>query len=202
MTEIRESDLHFTPDEVAAFLDKAMGLNLSSENIAALKARTEGWIAGLQLAALSIQGFKRSSHITDFVNKFTGSDRYIQDYLADEVLQQRPKGTRDFLLQTLILNRLCGPLCDAVTKRENSQAILEAFEAASLFIVPLDNERRWYRYHHLFADLLRQRLQQDPPYTLSNTILKLGEETMTVKERRTISALGTIRIFLTGLWPF
>jgi len=196
MTEIRESDLHFTPDEVAAFLDKAMGLNLSSENIAALKARTEGWIAGLQLAALSIQGFKRSSHITDFVNKFTGSDRYIQDYLADEVLQQRPKGTRDFLLQTLILNRLCGPLCDAVTKRENSQAILEAFEAASLFIVPLDNERRWYRYHHLFADLLRQRLQQDPPYTLSNTILKLGEETMTVKERRTISALGTIRIFL------
>jgi LuxR family maltose regulon positive regulatory protein len=196
MTEIRESDLHFTPDEVAAFLDKAMGLNLSSENIAALKARTEGWIAGLQLAALSIQGLKRSSHITDFVNKFTGSDRYIQDYLADEVLQQRPKGTRDFLLQTLILNRLCGPLCDAVTKRENSQAILEAFEAASLFIVPLDNERRWYRYHHLFADLLRQRLQQDPPYTLSNTILKLGEETMTVKERRTISALGTIRIFL------
>ena len=163
MTEIRADDLRFTLDEVAAFLDKVMGLNLSAENVAALETRTEGWIAGLQLAALSMQGLKQSSDVTDFVNSFTGSDRYIQDYLADEVLQRRPKGTKDFLLKTSILNRLSGPLCDAVTKQKNSQAILEALEAANLFIVPLDNERRWYRYHHLFADLLRQRLRQSPP---------------------------------------
>jgi LuxR family maltose regulon positive regulatory protein len=163
MTEIRADDLRFTLDEVATFLDKAMGLDLSAENVAALETRTEGWIAGLQLAALSMQGLKQSSDVTDFVNSFTGSDRYIQDYLADEVLQRRPKGTKDFLLQTSILNRLSGPLCDAVTKQKNSQAILEALEAANLFIVPLDNERRWYRYHHLFADLLRQRLRQQQP---------------------------------------
>jgi LuxR family maltose regulon positive regulatory protein len=160
MTEIRADDLRFTLDEVATFLDRAMGLDVSAENVAALEARTEGWIAGLQLAALSMKGLKQSSDVTDFVNRFTGSDRYIQDYLTDEVLRQRPKGSKDFLLQTSILNRLSGPLCDAVTRQKNSQAILEALEAANLFIVPLDNERRWYRYHHLFSDLLRQRLQQ------------------------------------------
>ena len=163
MTEIRAADLRFTLDEITTFLDKVMGLNLSAENVAALETRTEGWIAGLQLAALSMQGLKRSGDVTDFVNSFTGSHRYIQDYLADEVLQQRPKGTKDFLLQTSILNRLSGPLCDAVTEQKNSQAILEALEAANLFIVPLDNERRWYRYHHLFADLLRQRLRHQQP---------------------------------------
>ena len=163
MTEIRAHDLRFTHDEISTFLDKVMGLNLSAENVAALETRTEGWIAGLQLAALSMQGLKRNGDIADFVNSFTGSDRYIQDYLADEVLQQRPKGTKDFLLQTSILNRLSGPLCDAVTEQKNSQAILEALEAANLFIVPLDNERRWYRYHHLFADLLRQRLHHQQP---------------------------------------
>jgi LuxR family maltose regulon positive regulatory protein len=173
MTEIRAADLRFTLDEVAVFLTKAMGLDLSAENVAALGTRTEGWIAGLQLAALSMQGLKRSGDVTDFVNRFTGSDRYIQDYLVDEVLKQRPQGTRDFLLQTSILDRLSGPLCDAVMaspsllgeglEKGSSQAILEALEAANLFIVPLDNERRWYRYHHLFADLLRQRLHQNPP---------------------------------------
>jgi LuxR family maltose regulon positive regulatory protein len=173
MTEIRAADLRFTLDEVATFLDKATGLDLSAENVAALESRTEGWIAGLQLAALSMQGLQRSDDVTDFVNRFTGSHRYIQDYLADEVLQQRPPGTRDFLLQTSILNRLSGPLCDAVMASPPlmgeglgegaSQAILETLEAANLFIVPLDNERRWYRYHHLFADLLRQRLQQSLP---------------------------------------
>ncbi len=185
MTEIRAADLRFTLDEITTFLDKVMGLTLSAENVVALETRTEGWIAGLQLAALSMQGLKRSGDIADFVNRFTGSNRYIQDYLADEVLQQRPKGTKDFLLQTSILNRLSGPLCDAVrfgyaetlyrsrgtassegtavTEQKNSQAILEALEAANLFIVPLNNERRWYRYHHLFADLLRQRLHQNPP---------------------------------------
>jgi len=160
MTEIRADDLRFTLDEITTFLDKVMGLDLSAENVAALETRTEGWIAGLQLAALSMQGLERSGDVTDFVNRFTGSNRYIQDYLADEVLQQRPKGTRDFLLRTSILNRLSGSLCDAVTEQKNSQAILEALEVANLFIVPLDNERRWYRYHHLFADLLRQRLHQ------------------------------------------
>ncbi len=178
MTEIREDDLRFSLDDIDTFLDKVMGLNLSAEKVAALETRTEGWIAGLQLAALSMQGLSRSDEIADFISRFTGSDRYIQDYLADEVLRQRPKGTKDFLLQTSILSRMCGPLCDAVrftgtdrttvTDQNNSQAILEALEAANLFIVPLDNERRWYRYHHLFADLLRQRLQQQQPDSVAN----------------------------------
>jgi len=181
MTELREDDLRFSPDETNMFLDEVMDLNLSAAEMAALETRTEGWIAGLQLAALSMQGLKRSDEITDFVNRFTGSDRYIQDYLADEVLRQRPIGTEEFLLQTSILNRLSGPLCDAVrfgiatspvfdaddrpavTDQNNSQAILLSLETANLFIVPLDNERRWYRYHHLFADLLRQRLHQQQP---------------------------------------
>jgi LuxR family maltose regulon positive regulatory protein len=173
MTEMREDDLRFSLDEINTFLDKVMGLDLSSDNVAALETRTEGWIAGLQLAALSMHGLRRSDEITDFINRFTGSDRFIQDYLADEVLQQRPKGTEDFLLKTSILSRMCGPLCDAVrfasveeitvADQKNSQAILEELEAANLFIVPLDNERRWYRFHHLFAELLRQRLGQQGP---------------------------------------
>ena len=166
MTEIRENDLRFTLDETAAFLNQLKGFNLSAKDIAALADRTEGWITGLQLAALAMQdalskqGLKRSCEIKEFINNFTGSDRFIQDYLADEVLQQRPKGTRNFLLQTSILSRLSASLCDAVTKRNNSQIVLENLELANLFIVPLDNERRWYRYHHLFCDLLNRRLSQ------------------------------------------
>ncbi|MEJ2738137.1 MAG: LuxR family transcriptional regulator, partial [Anaerolineae bacterium] len=160
MTEIREADLRFSADESNEFLGKVMGLNLSAENVAALEARIEGWIAGLQLAALSMRGLQEGSDIADFIDRFTSSDRYIHDYLTDEVLRQQPQGTRDFLMQTSILDRLSGPLCDAVTKRKDSQAILEALEAANLFIVPLDNERCWYRYHALFCDLLRQRLYQ------------------------------------------
>ncbi|MCJ7660764.1 MAG: LuxR C-terminal-related transcriptional regulator [Anaerolineales bacterium] len=179
MTEIRADDLRFTPDEAAAFLNQVMDFDLDAQDIAALEVHTEGWIAGLQLAALSIKGLKRSSEIIDFINSFTGSNRYIQDYLADEVLQQQTRGTKDFLLQTSILNRLSAPLCDAVrfgitetpsssegtavTKQDNSQGILENLETANLFIVPLDNDRCWYRYHHLFADLLRQRLHQQQP---------------------------------------
>jgi LuxR family maltose regulon positive regulatory protein len=144
-----------------------MRLNLSTQDVTALEKRTEGWIAGLQLAALSIQGFAQASDISDFVLRFTGSDRYIQDYLADEVLQQQPKGVYDFLVKTSILNRLCAPLCDAVCYRESStkssQEILEKLDAANLFIVPLDNQRLWYRYHHLFADLLKHRLQKTYP---------------------------------------
>ncbi len=169
ITELRADDLRFTFDEITIFLDRMTGLNLSSDHVTALETRTEGWIAGLQLVALSMQGLKESREITTFINNLTGSHRYIIDYLADEVLQQRPPGTKDFLLQTSILNRLSGPLCDAVIgsserlEEESSQAILEALEAANLFIIPLDNERRWYRYHHLFADLLHNRLEASQP---------------------------------------
>ena len=170
MTEIRADDLRFTPDEAAAFLNQVMDLDIDPQNIAALEVHTEGWIAGLQLAAISMKGHKRNSEIIDFINSFTGSNRYIQDYLADEVLQQQTRGTKDFLLQTSILNRLSAPLCDAVrgvsskdTNKNDSQAFLESLETANLFIVPLDNDRCWYRYHHLFADLLRQRLHQQQP---------------------------------------
>jgi LuxR family maltose regulon positive regulatory protein len=179
LTEVRAADLRFSPGEAAAFLNQVMGLNLSAEEIAALESRTEGWIAGLQLAALSMQGQKDTSH---FIQSFSGSHHFVLDYLVEEVLQQQSESVQSFLLRTSILDRLCGPLCDAVLGKdegrrmkaeENSSSfimqpsvahpssfILEYLERANLFIVPLDDERRWYRYHHLFADLLRQRLQQ------------------------------------------
>jgi LuxR family maltose regulon positive regulatory protein len=163
MIEVRTDDLRFSADEAASFLRQGMGLTLSAEDVNALEARTEGWIAGLQMAALSMQGLEASDEIADFVTAFTGSHRYILDYLADEVLQQRPPGTREFLLQTSILDQLSGPLCDAVTGDQNGQAQLEQLEKANLFIAPMDNERRWYRYHALFADLLRHRLRRFYP---------------------------------------
>jgi LuxR family maltose regulon positive regulatory protein len=159
LTELRAADLRFTPSEAAEFLNRVMGLNLSAENIALLETRTEGWIAGLQLAALSMQGHQDA---TNFIRSFTGSHHFVLDYLLEEVLQKQPKSVQTFLLRTSILNRLCGPLCDAVLQDSvaSGQATLEHLEHANLFIVPLDDERRWYRYHHLFADLLRQRLHQ------------------------------------------
>jgi LuxR family maltose regulon positive regulatory protein len=157
MTEIRVNELRFTHDEVSAFLNQAMDLNLSPQHLADLETRTEGWIAGLQLAALAMQG-EHPKHIPDFVQAFTGSHRYVVDYLVEEVLKRRPLGTRFFLLQTSILNRMTGSLCDAVTTQSGGQAILEQLEQANLFLVPLDNERRWYRYHHLFAELLYNQL--------------------------------------------
>jgi LuxR family maltose regulon positive regulatory protein len=171
LTEVRVTELRFTPSEAAQFLNEAMGLNLSAEEIAALETRTEGWIAGLQLAAISMQGHKDT---TGFVKSFTGSHHFVMDYLVEEVLEQQPESVQTFLLRTSILDRLCGPLCDAVVGREggerskgetktapqSSSYLLEYLARANLFIVPLDNERRWYRYHHLFADLLRQRLYQ------------------------------------------
>ena len=165
IVELRAKDLRFRADEAVAFLNRVDGLNISNLDAVALGNRTEGWIAGLQLAALSMQGLEQASDISDFVSRFTGSDRYIQDYLTDEVLKQRPEGTRDFLLQTSILRRLCGPLCDAVRGEavNNSQTILENLETANLFIIPLDNERNWYRYHHLFGDLLKHRLTRTDP---------------------------------------
>jgi len=160
LTELRAVDLRFTPAEVAGFLNEVMGLNLTPEAIAALERRTEGWIAGLQLAALSMQGTQDTA---SFISSFTGSHQFVLDYLVEEVLRQQPEHVQNFLLRTSILDRLCGPLCDAVLPAPagSGQATLNAIENANLFIIPLDNERRWYRYHHLFADLLRQRLQQD-----------------------------------------
>ena len=167
LTELRAADLRFTPAEAAEFLNQVMGLNLSAEDIAALETRTEGWIAGLQLAALSMQGHQDTA---SFIQSFTGSHHFVLDYLLEEVLQQQSESVQAFLLRTSILNRLCGPLCDAVlrdtagsgqeTGQQTGQETLEYLERANLFIVPLDNERRWYRYHHLFGDILRQRLGQ------------------------------------------
>ncbi|MGB0384752.1 MAG: LuxR C-terminal-related transcriptional regulator [Ardenticatenaceae bacterium] len=157
LSELRTADLRFTPDEAATFLNLVTGLEVSADDVAALESRTEGWIAGLQLAALSMQG---TDDISGFINTFTGTHRYIIDYLADEVLLQCSEAVKGFLLQTSILNRLCGSLCNALTDQRDGQAILAHLEQANLFLVPLDHQRRWYRYHHLFADLLRQRLHQ------------------------------------------
>ncbi len=157
LTELRAADLRFTPAEAADFLNQVMGLNLSDEDVAALEARTEGWIAGLQLAALSMQG---KSDPAKFIQSFSGSHRFVLDYLLEEVLERQPVEIQNFLLCNSILERLCGPLCEAVlgTPPGSGQETLEALERANLFLVPLDNERRWYRHHHLFGELLRQRL--------------------------------------------
>jgi len=157
LTELRAADLRFTPSEAAEFLNQMMGLNLSEEDIAALEARTEGWIAGLQLAALSMQGHQDTA---SFIKSFTGSHHFVLDYLIEEVLQQQSESVQTFLLRTSILDRLSGLLCDAVmgSPSASGQETLEYLERANLFIVPLDSERCWYRYHHLFGDLLRQRL--------------------------------------------
>ncbi len=158
LTELRAADLRFTSAEAADFLNRMMGLNLSEGDVAALEARTEGWIAGLQLAALSMQGHA-SRDTAKFIQSFTGSNRFVLDYLLEEVLQRQPEQIQTFLLRTSILSRLCAPLCEAVLgDGVSAQETLENLERANLFIVPLDQERRWYRYHHLFGDLLRQRL--------------------------------------------
>ncbi len=160
LTELRAADLRFAADEMTAFLNKVMDLNLSLEDVATLEARTEGWIAGLQLAALSLQS---EQDVSGFIAAFSGSDRYVIDYLAEEVLNRQSHCTRTFLLETSVLDRLAGPLCDAVTGRGDGQATLEMLEDSNLFLVPLDNERRWYRYHHLFGNSLRNRLHRGQP---------------------------------------
>ncbi len=177
LTELRQSDLRFTATEAAAFLNDVMGLDLWPEDMDALEARTEGWIAGLQMAALSLQaqppdltGQARS----EFIRAFAGSHRFVLDYLVEEVLERQPPALQQFLLKTSILERLTGALCDAVLGDElpvsdfaGSQAILEHLEDSSLFIVPLDHQRQWYRYHRLFADLLQQRLARSLPDSLA-----------------------------------
>lgn len=160
LTELRASDLRFTPTEAAEFLKGVMGLDLSRHEVALLEARTEGWIAGLQLAALSMQGHQ---DVTGFIESFTGSHRFVLDYLVEEVLQRQPARARSFLLQTSILDRLCGPLCDAVTGREACGRMLDGLERSNLFVVSLDDRRHWYRYHHLFAEVLQARALEEHP---------------------------------------
>ncbi len=160
LVEIRAADLRFTSDEVATYLNDVTGLSLASSDVAALEERTEGWIAALQLAALSIQG---REDVSSFIARFTGDDRYIVDYLVEEVLAHQPDPVREFLLQSAVLDRLTGPLCDAVTGRADGSDMLMALERANLFIVHLDDRREWYRYHHLFADVLRARLLAEQP---------------------------------------
>jgi LuxR family maltose regulon positive regulatory protein len=160
LTEIRAADLRFTSDEAATFLNQVMGLKLAADEITALEAHTEGWIAGLQLAALSMQG---RDDVGNFIRSFTGNHAYIIDYLAEEVLQRQPAEVQSFLLQTSILDRMCGSLCDAITERSDSQRLLEHLEHTNLFIVSLDDKREWFRYHQLFADVLQARLRQTEP---------------------------------------
>jgi LuxR family maltose regulon positive regulatory protein len=160
LAETRAAELRFTPDEAAAYLNETMGLQLTARDVAALEGRTEGWIAALQLAALSMQG---RDDVAGFIAGFAGDDRYVVDYLAEEVLQRQPEHVQHFLLQTSILGRLSGPLCDAVTGQGGGKAMLAALDRGNLFLVPLDDRRRWYRYHHLFADVLQARLLDEQP---------------------------------------
>jgi LuxR family transcriptional regulator, maltose regulon positive regulatory protein len=172
LTELRAADLRFTTSEAAEFLNQVMGLSLSAADIAALEDRTEGWIAGLQLAALSMQGHQ---DVPGFIRAFAGDHRYIVDYLVEEVLQRQPEPVRSFLLQTSILDRLNGSLCDAVTGQEEGSERLEALERGNFFVVPLDDKRHWYRYHHLFAEVLSAHLMAEQPDQVSRLHRRASE---------------------------
>ncbi|MCB8947870.1 MAG: LuxR family transcriptional regulator [Ardenticatenaceae bacterium] len=173
LSELRAADLRFTPAEASQFINQSMGLTLSDSQITALAARTEGWATGLQLAAIALQSPLAQQAPTDtdqFIAAFTGSHRFVLDYLVEEVLSQLPAETEQFLLQTAVLERLCGPLCDALlddVPPGSSGQRLHQLEQANLFLIPLDGERYWYRYHHLFAELLRQRLHQNAGVTMT-----------------------------------
>ncbi len=160
LVEIRAADLRFTVEEATDYLTQVAGLDLAGSAVAALEQRTEGWIAALQLAALSLQG---RGDVAAFIDRFTGTDRFVVDYLVEEVLAHQPPDVRDFLLQTAVLDELTGPLCDALTGRRDGERTLVALERANLFLVPLDDRREWFRYHHLFADVLRARLLSERP---------------------------------------
>ncbi len=162
LNELHLGDLRFTPEETIDFCQQVMGLHLDPEHIATLEERTEGWIAGLQLAALSLHGRQSSAEVAAFVRSFSGRDRYVLDYLLEEVLQRLPAATLEFLLNTSVLDRLSPSLCAAVHD-QHEPLLLQELERANLFLVPLDNERCWYRYHHLFAELLRVQLRQRYP---------------------------------------
>jgi LuxR family transcriptional regulator, maltose regulon positive regulatory protein len=169
MTELDAAELSFTPEEAGTFLNSVMALDLSGEAIATLEERTEGWIAGLQLAALSMRDRK---DVSSFIRSFSGSHRDVLDYLAEEVLERQPGRVREFLLETSIAEHLTGTLCDALTGRTDGQEMLEGLERGNLFVVALDEERRWYRYHHLFADFLRGRLVRERPESLGDLHLR------------------------------
>src|SRR5215212_4616603 len=172
MIELHAADLRFTPEEAAAFLNDAMGLDISAGDIAALEGVTEGWIAALQLAALSMREHK---DVSNFVRSFSGGHRDVFDFLAEEVLERQSEPVQMFLLETSILDSLSGPLCDAVTGRNDGQRMLERLERENLLLVPLDDERKWYRYHHLFADFLRSRLERERPERLAQLHLRASE---------------------------
>jgi LuxR family transcriptional regulator, maltose regulon positive regulatory protein len=169
LLEIRATDLRFTVPEAASYFNDAMDLQLSAAEVGALEARTEGWIAALQLAALSLRD---RDDIGAFIDNFTGDDRFVLDYLAEEVLERQPDDVRRFLLQTAVLNRLSGSLCDAVTGGSGGKATLETLDRANLFLVALDDRRHWYRYHHLFADVLRARLVDEQPEQIGELHLR------------------------------
>ncbi|MGE5220941.1 MAG: tetratricopeptide repeat protein, partial [Omnitrophica WOR_2 bacterium] len=184
MIEIRAEQLRFTPSEIAAFLNGMMGYNLSAEDISAMDARTEGWIAGLQLAAIALQShlsMQGNKDVSGFITAFGGSHHYIVDYLADEVLKRQDEQTRAFLLQTSILSRMCASLCNSLIDSRldehplDGQSMLETLERMNLFIIPLDEERRWYRYHHLFADALNRRLELQYPEKLPDLYRRASE---------------------------
>ena len=174
--ELRDADLRFTPDEASAFLNQAMTLDLTRDQVAALDARIEGWIAGLQLAALSLQ---RHANPSQFIRAFAGDNRYVMDYLLDEVLSRQSEEIQTFLLQTSILDRFCGSLCNVVIGGDGpsayGQEMLEELERTHLFVIPLDDRREWYRYHHLFADLLRYRLRRTYPHLVSDLYCRASE---------------------------
>jgi LuxR family maltose regulon positive regulatory protein len=172
LMEIRAADLRFTPEEASTYLNEVMGLDLRPEAVNALETRTEGWIAALQLAALSMQG---RDDVAGFIAGFTGNDRYIVDYLVEEVLARQPDEIRSFLLRTSILDQLSGPLCDAVTGCAGGKAMLERLERANLFVIPLDDRRRWYRYHLLFADVLRAHLEEEQTEQIPNLHRRASE---------------------------
>ena len=172
MTELHASDLRFTPEETVAFLKDVMGLDLSADDFSALEGITEGWIAALQLAALSMRDRK---DVSAFIRSFSGSHRDVFDFLAEEVLERQPEGVQTFLLETSILDSLSGLLCDALTGRNDGQRMLERLEKENLLVVPLDDNRVWYRYHHLFADFLRSRLERERPERLALLHLRASE---------------------------
>jgi LuxR family transcriptional regulator, maltose regulon positive regulatory protein len=160
IVELRLTDLRFSTSEISEFLCKVMSLNLSQADLTLLETSTEGWAAGLQMAGLSLQG---RDDVSSFIRSFSGENRYVLDFLFNEVFQRQPPELQNFLLQTSILERLCGSLCDAVTQRKDSQSLLDTLERSNLFLIAIDERREWYRYHHLFVDLLKSRLKQTAP---------------------------------------
>jgi LuxR family maltose regulon positive regulatory protein len=172
LLELRAADLRFTTTEAAAYLNDTMGLAVGADDVVALGDRTEGWIAALQLAALSLQGREDPGR---FIAGFAGDDRYVVDYLVEEVLDRQPEGVRRFLLETSILSRLTGGLCDAVTAADGGAAMLASLDRANLFLVPLDEQREWYRYHHLFAEMLRGRLLHEDAGSVASLHLRASD---------------------------